>query len=87
MKYFLFTRKITKKEAINKFGKLGFTTHKEGVTIEAENLEEAYKKIEPFNYKKHIRFEFEREVEFDLYDKNLYGLEEIKDLGICTKTM
>lgn len=82
MKYFLFTRKITKKEAINKFGKLGFRTHKEGVNIEAENLEEAQKKIEPYNYKKHIRFEFEREVEFDLYDKNLYGLDEIKDLGI-----
>lgn len=82
MKYFLFTRKITKKEAINKFGKLGFTTHKEGVNIEAENLAEAQKKIEPYNYKKHIRFEFEREIEFDLYDQNFYGLDEIKDLGI-----
>ena len=82
MNYYLFTRKITKKEAINKYGKLGFTTHKEAVNIEAATLDEAYKKIEPYNYKKHIRFEFEKEVEFDLYDKNLYGLEEIKDLGI-----
>ena len=79
MKYFLFTRKITKKEAINKFGKLGYTTHKEAVAIEAENLEEAYKKIEPFNYKKHIRFEFEEELGFnELY---AYELDEITDLG------
>ena len=44
-----FKNRITKKEAINKFGKLGFTTHKEGVNIEAENLEEAQKKMfKPF---------------------------------------
>ena len=79
MSYYLFTRKITKKEAINKFGKLGFTTHKEAVNIEAATLEEAYKKIEPYNYKKHIRFEFERETGFD--EIGLYGIDEIVDLG------
>ena len=81
MKYFLFMRYITKKEAVNKYGKLGYVIHKEGVTIEAETVEEAKEKIKPFNYKKHFRFTFAREVDFDLYDKNIYGLEEIKDFG------
>lgn len=80
--YYLFTRNITKKEAINKYGKLGFTEHREVVLIEAETLEEAQKKIEPFNYKKHIRFKFEQEIDFDIEYIHLYGLEEIKDLGV-----
>ena len=81
MRYYLFTRLVTKKEAVNKYGKLGFTIHGEGVTIEADNLEAAKEKIKPFNYKKHFKFIFDREVDFELYDKNVYGLEEIKDFG------
>lgn len=81
MKYYLFTRLVTKKEAINKYGKLGFTIHREGVTIEADSLESAQEKIKPYNYKKHFKFRFSQEVDLDIYDKNIYGLEEIKDLG------
>lgn len=56
--YYLFTRKVTKREAINKYGRLGFTTHQEGVVIDADCCEVANFKIAPFNYKKHIKFEF-----------------------------
>lgn len=83
MKYFLFTRKITKKEAIDKYGKIGYRLHLEGVTVEAMNLEEARERIKPFNYKKHIKFEFKEEIGgFDNYDLHFYGIEEIKDLGV-----
>lgn len=73
---FDFRRVIRKREAINKYGKLGFTTHEEQVLIEAETLEEAKKLIEPFNYKKHIRFEC-----FANYDSTKERLNEIIDLG------
>ena len=61
MSKYLFTRLITKREAINQYGKLGFTTHKEGVIIEANSLEEAKEKLKPFNYKKHIKFVYSNE--------------------------
>lgn len=61
MSKYLFTRLITKREAINQYGKLGFTTHKEGVIIEANSLGEAIEKIKPFNYKKHIKFVYSNE--------------------------
>ena len=61
MSKYLFTRLITKREAINRYGKLGFTTHKEGVIIEANSLDEAKEKLKPFNYKKHITFTYSHE--------------------------
>ena len=61
MTKFLFTRLITKREAINQYGKLGFTTHKEAVIIEANSLDEAKEKLKPFNYKKHIKFIYSNE--------------------------
>lgn len=61
MSKYLFTRLITKREAINRYGKLGFTTHKEGVIIEANSLDEAKEKLKPFNYKKHIKFIYSNE--------------------------
>ena len=63
MKCYMFTREITRREAINKFGKLGYTMHQEAVIIPANSLEEAEKEIEPFNWKKHIKFQFEKEVD------------------------
>lgn len=61
MSKYLFTRLITKREAINRYGKLGFTTHREGVIIEAESYDAAIEKIKPFNYKKHIKFVYSNE--------------------------
>ena len=43
MKIYDFRRLIRKREAINKYGKLGFTTHEEQVLIKANSLEEANK--------------------------------------------
>lgn len=80
MKYYLFTRFITKKEAINKYGKLGFTIHKEGVIIQAENQKEAEKLLKPYNYKKHIKFTFSKELKVDAEDT--YIPDKILDLGI-----
>lgn len=79
MEKFLFTRVITKREAINQYGKLGFTDHKEGVIIEAESLAEAVEKLKPFNYKKHIKFK----IDYDF--KRIYNTMPtniIIDLGI-----
>ena len=71
-----FSRFITKKEAINRYGKLGFREHKESVFIPAESLEEANKRIEPFNYKKHIKYRY--------VNKSLicpFGTDQIIDMG------
>ena len=76
MKIYDFRRLIRKREAINKYGKLGFTTHEEQVLIKANSLEEANKLIEPFNYKKHIRF-----VCFCEMDSTRDPLNEIIDMG------
>ena len=56
MKYFVFSRIITRREAIDKYGKLGFTEHKECVILKANTIEEAKELIKPFNHKKHIKF-------------------------------
>lgn len=56
---YIFTRQITKREAINQFGKLGFRTHEEMVVIPANSLEEAKELVAPFNYKKHIKFRYD----------------------------
>ena len=56
MHQYKFAREITRREAINNYGRLGFNTHKEAVYINANTLDEALDLIEPFNYKKHIRF-------------------------------
>lgn len=79
MEKFLFTRLITKREPINKFGKLGYTTHKEAVIIVADSLEKAKEELEPFNYKKHIKFS----IDYDFkraYDTLPTG--QLVDLGI-----
>lgn len=56
----MFSRLITKREPINEYGRMGAATHKEAVYIQAETLEEAKRKVEPFNYKKHLRYKFEK---------------------------
>lgn len=82
MKYYIFTRFITKKEAINKYGKLGFTIHKEGVIILSNSFNDAEKQIKPYNYKKHIKFVFSHEVPITDENKDLYIPDEIVDLGL-----
>lgn len=73
---FEFTRIISKREAINKYGKLGYRPHREAVFIEANSLDEAEEKLAPFNYKKHIRFYYMCSCLTD------YPLNEIVDLGV-----
>lgn len=87
MKYYLFTRLITKKEAINKYGKIGFTTHKECVPIIANSIEEANKIIEPFNYKKHIKFIHTATTDISNASQALYIPETIVDLGVVDDLM
>lgn len=70
-----FARIITKKEAINKYGKLGFREHAEAVFFKCDTKEEAFELIKPFNYKKHIKFRYFGETPWE-------GAEsEIIDLG------
>lgn len=57
MRQYKFERIITRREAINKYGRLGFATHREAVYINAENINEAMEYIKPFNYKKHIKYD------------------------------
>ena len=83
MDKFIFTRDITKREAVNQYGKLGFTLHREAVVIEAINYYEAIEFIKPFNYKKHIKFKICRDPKYD--NKQLMDskpLNTIVDLGI-----
>lgn len=80
MNIYEFTRIIRKREAINKYGKLGFSIHKEAVYINAKEVDVAVKAIEPFNYKKHIRFEFNRKL-----TSTEHPLYEIIDLGVIKK--
>ena len=82
MKFYVFTRFITKKEAINQYGKLGFTIHKEGVVIEAGTQKEAEKLLEPYNYKKHIKFVFSHEVDATEENRDIYIPDKIIDLGV-----
>lgn len=74
-----FTRIITKREAINQYGKLGYRSHREAVFIQAKSMDEAEKKLAPFNYKKHIRFWFSGTCLTD------YPLNEIIDLGAISE--
>ena len=70
-----FMRIISKKVAINQYGKLGFRDHIEGVFFSAATKEEAMELINPFNYKKHIKFRYFGETPWE-------GAEsEIIDLG------
>ena len=80
MKNYLFTRVITKKEAINKYGKLGYNDHTEAVLIKAENELSAYEQIAPFNYKKHIKFKLYN-VYDELENEEDFRYNEIVDLG------
>lgn len=81
MKFYLFTRQIPKREAIDKYGKMGWREHAEGVFIYAENEEEAKKLIAPFNYKKHIRFTFDSEIQGIKPEDNI-PIESIIDFGL-----
>lgn len=56
MSQYKFSREITRREPINRYGRLGFCTHREVVYINAIDADQALDYIEPFNYKKHIRF-------------------------------
>lgn len=56
MHQYKFAREITRREAINNYGRLGFNTHREVIYINAVDLDQAMDYVEPFNYKKHIRF-------------------------------
>lgn len=79
---YLFTRLITKREAINQYGKLGFTTHREGVIIEAESYKDAMEQIKPYNYKKHIKYTICRDPRFDTKQfMNAWQVNTIIDFG------
>ena len=82
MKFYVFTRFITKKEAINQYGKLGFTIHREAVIFEANNQKDAEELLKPYNYKKHIKFVFSHEVPITDENKDLYIPDQIIDLGV-----
>lgn len=71
-----FARIITKKEAINKYGKLGFREHAEAVFFKCDTKEEAFELIKPFNYKKHIKFRY-----FGTVENENVKLNEIIDMG------
>lgn len=79
MRVFKFSRQVTVREPINRFGQMGFTLHEEVVYIPAENEEEAEKKIKLFNYKKHFKFELKGEVS-DKIKKD--RLEIVLDMGV-----
>lgn len=80
MKIYLFTRVITKKEAINQYGKLGYTEHEEGIFIKAESELKAYEQLAPFNYKKHIKFKLAGETE-GLENEEKICFNQIIDFG------
>ena len=80
MPLFMFSRLITKREPINEYGRMGAATHKEAVFINASTVEEAKRKIEPFNYKKHLRYKFEKTLASDALEDS--QTEMILDLGI-----
>lgn len=75
-----FNRIIMKKEAINKYGKLGFREHLEAVFIDASSLESARELIKPYNYKKHIKFRYKGTV-----NSSLFGTDKIVDLGVASE--
>ena len=81
MNYYVFTRLITKKEAINQYGKLGFTTHREAVVLEANRLEDAEELLKSYNYKKHIKFTFYTEIPVTQENSVEYMTDQIIDLG------
>lgn len=81
MNYYVFTRLITKKEAINQYGKLGFTLHREAVVLEANKLEDAEELLKPYNYKKHIKFTFYTEIPATQENSVEYMPDQIIDLG------
>lgn len=78
MRAYLFVRIINKKGAINQYGKQGFRLHREGVMLKAESTEEALKLIEPYNYKKHIKFALAK----DLPACEDYMYDTIVDMGV-----
>lgn len=84
MRQYKFERLITRREPINKYGRLGFTKHREAVYINAKNLNEAMEFIKPFNYKKHLRYEISK-----VYNDKLpipsSGTMQIIDEGIVNK--
>lgn len=61
----VYTRVITKREPLNKFGKLGFVEHTEVLVNPTEEI------LKEANYKKHIRFTKKIETNFDMTDIEL----------------
>lgn len=58
----VYIRVITKREPINRFGKLGFVEHTEVLVNPTDDI------LKEANYKKHIRFVKKIETNFDMTD-------------------
>lgn len=80
MNIYVYSRIVNVMEIINVYGMKGYTHHKEVVYVPADSEEEANKKIEPFNYKKHFRFTLECVLEDKKIKKDM--LEKVIDLGL-----
>lgn len=61
----VYTRVITKREPINRFGKLGFVEHTEVLINPTDDI------LKEANYKKHIRFVKKFETNFDMTDSEI----------------
>ena len=79
-KYYMYGRIVPKKDYVTNTGKLGWRDHVEVVFIDAETPEEADLLIKPFNYKKHIKFRSQGEIELG----GMYECNSIIDFGPVT---
>lgn len=82
---YYFTRVVPKRTYIDQYGRLGTELHKEIVLIQANELEEAFDKMKPFQKGKHIKFRFKGNSEwladFGLDSSMNLELERIIDVG------
>lgn len=67
----VYTRVVTKREPINRFGKLGFVEHTEVLINPTDDI------LKEANYKKHIRFVKKFETSFDMTDSEIIKSLEI----------
>lgn len=77
MRVYVFSREITKRGPINKYGKLGYKTHREVVCFETNSEEEALEKLTPFNKGKHIKFR----KDYSLHYNPNFECDKIIDMG------
>lgn len=77
MRVYVFSREITKRGAVNQYGKLGYRLHREIVCLEAESEEEALDKLAPFNKSKHIKFR----KDYSLHFNPNFKCDQIIDMG------